>query len=120
MPAIVLESDNYEITAKKIYYEFELNQSCTVIGWMSDDPEIEGGEGLYQRVQKVVAKADEVLKELERIDNLENVRPCGAKKMTRKRKKLPNTIGGYVAHKIFKYNRVLSDGHVRVTIWRIQ
>ena len=102
----VFHEDSVKETARKIYHEFEVNQSCTVIGLEFDG-------------EKVICKGEEVCKELRRLDTLENVRPMG-KKMTRRRKSLPNSIGGYVAHKIFRYDKVTVDSDIRYTIWRVQ
>lgn len=102
----ILESEDYYDMAQKIFYQFEVNQSCTIGGWVvSDDDAIEKGEM--------------VCNELRRLDTQENV--CStAKKPYRKRKIIPDSIGGYMAHKIFKYKRVILDNRPKWTIWRLQ
>ena len=102
----VLETDSIWETARKIYNDFAMHQSCTVKGI-----EIQG--------TKAICKGEEVIKELTKMDKDENIRQYG-KKLSRIRKKLPNTIGGYVAHKMFKYASVTIDNDIRYQIWRIQ
>ncbi len=108
----VFDTDSIETTAKKIYEDFVVGQSCTVKGLELKEGAIIGGKSM-------ICKGEEVIKELERLDRLENVYPVG-KKMSRKRKKLPNTVGGFVAHKIFGWKAVTIDSDIRYQIWRIQ
>lgn len=103
----VFETDSIEETARKIFEDFAIHQSCTVKGleW--------NGE------QRVICKGEEVIKEIERLDRKYNMQKQG-KKLVRKRKRLPNTIGDFVAHKTFKYQKVTVDNDIRYQIWRIQ
>lgn len=94
--------------ADAIFYKFEINQSCLIKGFVMD------GEQLFP-------KGDVVLEMLERIDSKQNMMENGqASGMRRKRKKLPDSIGGYVAHKIFRFKKETIDREYRVTIWRVQ
>lgn len=102
----VYDNETVQEIAYKIYQSFEIFQSCKVTGFIQDGRRME-------------AKGELVLKEIDRLDRLDNVRKMG-EKMTRKRKKPPNTVGGYVAHKIFQWEKNIVDNEVRYTIWRIQ
>lgn len=99
--------------AEKIYHGFEVNNSCSILGYVlvGDDTND------FNPVPKGKVVCDE-LRQLDRIDNYERGN-------RRKRLILPNTIGGYVAQKIFKYHHemiTMEDGkeNVKYTIWRIQ
>lgn len=105
--ARIYEYESFEEMAKKIFFHFEINQSCTVSGY----EEIEGG--------RLVAKGEQVIAELERLDNKHNMTTEG-KVMRRKRAKPIHSIGGYVAHKIWKYRQRIVDSQVKYDIWRIQ
>lgn len=94
--------------AKHIYEIFEVGNSCTVKGFMIDG-------------EDVISKGELVLTELTLRDRLENTNtPIGDKRPRRKRVQLENSIGGYVAQKIFKYEKRTIDKEYRVTIWRVQ
>lgn len=93
--------------AHRIFHHFELLDSCTVYDF---DYDIDGE--LYER-------GEIVKKHLERLDSFHNLKP-GGEKMVRKRHRPKNSIGGWVAHKIFKYQRVLDGGRPKWTFWRFQ
>lgn len=95
--------DVYEIADWLFSDEFILNQSCSVTGYF----EITGG--------RLCAKGERVLEILEGLDLRRN---CD--KGRRKRVKLPNTVGGFVAQKIWKWKMKIVDQEPRYTIWRIQ
>lgn len=103
----VLESDNYMIMAEKIYTVFEVLQSCTISGW------VVGEEDLWEKGQMVCD-------ELRKLDMRDNVKTPKEGRPSRRRKIIPDSIGGYLAHKIFKYKRVVVDNKPKWTIWRIQ
>lgn len=103
----IFADDSIKEAASKIYNDFLINQSCTICG--------------FERIEefRLEEKGLLVCNELRRLDSVDNLRPMG-KKMTRRRKILPDSIGGYVAHKIFKFKRVIVESEVRYTIWRVQ
>ena len=103
----VFAEDSVEDTARKIFYYFELNQSCSVVGWVYS----------AGRTHK---KGDLVLENIKRLDEIENCTGDGKGNSRRKRVIPPNTIGGFVAHKIFRYSRVMVDNEPKINIWRIQ
>lgn len=106
--AQIYDTDSWKVAADKIYREFTVGQSCCI-----------GGIDYLESERRTESRGEMVVKELERLDKLENLRPMG-KKMTRKRKKIPNSIGGYVAHKIFRYSHKFVDSDMKYTIWRVQ
>lgn len=108
----IYDSDSWKETAKKIYNDMPVGVSCSVQG-MIEEVSDEG------KLLSVKSKAELVIAELRRLDRLENLRSMG-KKMTRKRVVLPDSIGGYVAHKIFRFSHKIVDSDVRYTIWRVQ
>ena len=86
-----------------IFSEFEVNQSCTIYGW-----------------QETLPKGLITVEWLRKLDVLENWEACKDGRMRRKRKLLPNSVGGYVASKIFKYHEDMRDGKLVYQIWRFQ
>ena len=97
------EHRNWLQIAYGIFYDFEVNQSITVKGF---DNEVPVGQ--------------KICEELERLDLKENyfIPPDGRPR--RKRYKPDNTIGGFVAQKMFKWKREIRDKKMVYTIWRIQ
>lgn len=93
---IRLDPDDSSVDmAKKIYGGFEVGQSCSIKG----------------------AIGQEVLDHLFALDQHENVQLLASGRTKRKYKYLPNAIGGGIAHKIFRWQRVDKD---KYTIWRYQ
>lgn len=103
----VFEDDDYLDTAKKIYEKFIVLQSCKVKGLILD------GRIAFE-------KGALVAKEIKRLDELDNVKFHG-EKMVRRHKRPPDCIGGYLAHKTFRFKRVIEEnGEPVYTFWRIQ
>jgi len=86
----IYNTDDPKDIAEKIWKFFEVHDLCIVTGF---------------------DKGMAVLKHLEKLDRDENVRGHG-----RVNRKLDNSIGGAVAHKIFRYN----IEKTKYTIWRLQ
>lgn len=110
----ILTDDNYLQIAHKIFYEFDVLQSCRIDGWL----EITGLDG---KIVGTKPKGEWVLEQLKILDDSENIaiRPGDGRKR-RKRVVLPNTIGGYVAHKIFGFKEEIINAVPKISIWRIQ
>ena len=102
----ILATDTIKEIASKIYYGFELHQSCGIDGFEMADGDL-------------VTKGSLVVRELTLLDLADNTEATG-KKIRRKRVMMPNSIGGFVAQKIFRYEEREHLGTIRVTIWRIQ
>ena len=99
--------DNFSVIAHKIFNYFAVNQSTTIVGWFDT------GES-FEKL------GDMVLDEIRVLDKAENVVRNRANGSRRKRKLLPNSIGGYVAHKIFRYKYETINSKPHITIWRVQ
>lgn len=102
----ILKTDSIKEIASKIFYGFEMHQSCSVDGCT----DIEG---------TLFTNGELVLEELRKLDIAENTE-MGGKKIRRKRVILPKSVGGFVAQKIFRFDERDYMGTIRVTIWRIQ
>lgn len=103
----VFEDDDYLDTARKIYEKFIVNQSCKIKGFVFE------GRIVHE-------KGAMVAKEIKRLDELDNVKFHG-EKMVRRHKRPPDCIGGYLAHKTFRFKRVIEEGgQAAYTFWRIQ
>lgn len=94
--------------AREIFYEFEINQSCTIGGFVTNP----GNE-------EVKIRGEVVLECLRQLDVIENFGIEG-KKTRRKRVQLKDTIGGFVAQRIFKYKNEKRGDEIIYKIWRIQ
>jgi hypothetical protein len=99
----IYETDDYMEMAEKIYYHFEVNQSCTIKGFVFDEGE-------------PIPKGKLVLDHINNLDKTEHY----DKRSRRKRVKLPNSIGDYVAGKIFKWDERIQDRKIIYLIWRVQ
>lgn len=108
MPVRIYETDTWNEMAVKIFYEFEIDQSCTIEGFIMDIDKA----GLPDPIPK----GELVLTELESLDSKVN-KSDGAR---RRRKYMNNTIGGYVVKKVFRFNKRITDKFYKVDIWRIQ
>lgn len=95
---------NWFTLAQQIFYDYVINQSVTIKGFENEVP-----------------VGELVCKELERLDVEVNCQSAGeGRPPRRKRYKPPNTIGGFVEHKIFKWKQEIRDKKMVYTIWRIQ
>lgn len=109
MPVFVFESDDPETIADKIW-NFNIGQSCRVSGWLTEGNDEYG-----------ISRAELVLKILARLDVEKQQVPCNNRaKWRRKHIRPDNCIGGYLAHKIFQFSKVVQGNHVKAMIWRIQ
>lgn len=110
MSILINGSDPPRTTAYNIYNQLEVNASIDVYGW-----------AINEISQLLSPLGDLVLEELRYWDDVANIAYFGkTKKKMRKYKYEPKAIGGPLAHKIFKFNKVVLDNVPRVTIWRIQ
>ena len=107
MAQVTADMEAKEI-ADIIFFQFDLHQSCKIEGW----------EYIGKRIHP---KGELVCDEIWNLDRKHN---CyvkdGSKTALRIRKRPANSIGGYAAHKIFKWERFILDNYVKYTIWRIQ
>lgn len=99
----IFETDTYGEMSNKIFYQFEVGQNCTIKGFVYD------GEMAFP-------KGELVIKCLEELDLHENVGTGNR----RKRVKPPQSIGGFVAQKIFRWDKTTRDGKPIYSIWRMQ
>ncbi len=107
---VILHEDTVHQIAYKIFEGFELHQSCTITGYLLDEER-----------KLVLYKGEEVLRVLRKMDEDVNTnRPSGDKRIRRRRIVLPDSIGGYVAQKIFRYKKTVLDDEHRWSIWRVQ
>lgn len=102
--------DSVEIMAQKIFCNFELLQCCTISGFERD------GQGEFRLEEKGKLVCDR----LSELDVERNYHKENSGRYRRKRVKLANCIGGFVAQKIFRWDRRIADSDVKYTIWRIQ
>lgn len=102
----IYETDDYMTMAEKIYKDFEVNQSCTVKGFIVDE-----------KRDEVIPKGKLVLDHIKLLDTDEHVGKSG---LRRKRVKPVNSIGDYVAGKIFKWEERIKDRKIIYLIWRMQ
>ena len=114
----VYADDTIEETARKIFEQFELFQSCTIEGYVMINK-----LGVITNIKEECDDSEErgklVWERLRKLDQHKYAKLYG-KKLLRLRKKIPNSIGGFVAQPIFCHNRRKSDGVVKWAIWRHQ
>lgn len=104
----IFETDNYIEIAMKIFDDFDINQSCCIRGFVLDGEEL-------------IPKGNLVLENLRLIDERENTSKRTHDGRRRRIHKMPkDTIGGYLAHKIFKHKTETREDGIVVSIWRIQ
>lgn len=109
MQVQILPEDDYMTMAEKIYKRFEIGMSCSIYGFVQIPSEM-----------RVIPKGQLVIDEISRLDILDNTDIGSDKRRRRKRVKPPHTIGGYVAHKMFRYEILNTDKGPKVNIWRMQ
>jgi len=107
MAARIYSTDEPVHIGEKIYKMFDVHDLCIVTGlWDSK------------------VKGELVLKEIRRLDILDNVKPDSSGAKIRRSKKVPDSIGGPLAQKIFRYkiegDAKLEPDKVKYTIWRLQ
>jgi len=107
----ILATDNYHEVARKMFYEYQVGQSCTVAGIC----ETKEGE--------IMPKGEAACNELRKLDRIENfVSNKGARGggMRRRRDRPDNQIGDYIANKAFRYSHRGSGAQIKYMIWRVQ
>lgn len=104
----IYDTDTIEIISRKIYFDFEVLQSCTVSGFVMD-----------MEKQKITPKGELVMQELSMLYNDECCKDTGGRKY-RKFAYRENSVGGPIAHKIFTFDKKIVNNEPRYTIWRFQ
>lgn len=110
MSITILYNDTFEDIARKIWNKLNVGSSVDVHGW-----------AINEISQQLSPLGDLVLEFMKFLYEVDNITYHG--KLHKKQRKFyyePKSIGGPLAHKIFKYNKVILDNNPRVTIWRIQ
>lgn len=102
----ILDTDTVHEIAIKIFKHFEINQSCTIKGYVVDISN-----------EDVLEKGLIILNHLERLDIEENTT---GKTHKRKGLKIRNSVGGFVAQKIFKFKREMRNNIPVYQFWRFQ
>lgn len=106
----ILTEDNVYNTARKIWDGFVIGQSGAIWGTV-----IEVNPDTGRNI--LVEKGKAVVDQLREFDRMENTIDCGKR---RKKQTLPDSIGGYVAQKIFRFKREIVNEDIKWTIWRRQ
>ncbi len=102
----IYDTERPDEIAKKIYYQFEVHQSCTIFGF-------------YKGEDDLVPKGEVVMDYIKTYYEIEFCYSRG-ESITRKFKFKPNSIGGPIAHKIFTWDKKIINNEIRYTIWRVQ
>lgn len=105
----VFDEDSSEDIARKIFKHFAVHQSCTISGFSRVNNET-----------RLTPKGEVVLDYLRKMDAKANTQVPPDGRPRRKRRILPNSIGGYIAQKIFTWKWETRDGMPYCTIWRYQ
>lgn len=110
-PIKVLDSHNAKEAAEVIFHYFEPLQNCAIRGY---EYVVKSG------VRVLKPKGELVCDHLTYLDRIHNTRTRADGKIERKVKRHPDSIGGYAAHKIFRFKKVIDNEEPKYTIWRIQ
>lgn len=106
-------TDDVAVMAHKIYNDFKVGQSCTIKGFVFYP-------GDYTE-ETPIPKGLAVKEQLDFLDREENVYvPPNDLRPRRRRVKPPNTIGDFVAQKMFRWEESTRDGVIVYMIWRMQ
>jgi len=104
----IYDTDSIRQIAQKIYNDFDVCASCTIIGFV-----------INEATEQLMPKGEAVVAHLESMDELANCRYIGEKKV-RNYKFRKNSVGGPIANKIFTWEKKIVDSEPRITIWRFQ
>lgn len=106
----IFESDTWDVMARKIFRDFVVGQSCSIIGFVN----VEIGEPTPKGIL--------VALELERLDKFSNSSGNARDgKWRRRRVKPANSIGDFTAQKQWVYKKQIIEGNkIKVDIWRTQ
>ena len=106
MSAKIYSTDNANEIASKIYFNFDVLDSCCVYGFEIDMKE-----------QKLMPKGEMVMAIIEKLYQKDFINSSG----NRKYKTFgENVVGGPVAHKAFKFDKKIVEMEPRYIIWRLQ
>ena len=114
----VYEDDSVEETARKIFEDFTVLQSCTITGYcmLNENKGVTKDKNLCVDVAE---KGELVWQRLRKLDEGKYARLYG-KKLVRIRTKIPNSIGDFVSQPIFSHHRRKDEEIVKWAIWRRQ
>lgn len=102
----IYDTEKPEDIARKIYEQFDVHQSCTIMGF-------------YKGEEDLIPKGKVVMDIIEMLYSLEFCRDKGGKQY-RVYSYKPNSVGGPIAHKIFTWDKKIINNEIRYTIWRVQ
>jgi len=103
----IYDTDTLHEMASKIYDKFEVMQSFSISGFVNTG-------------EKLEPKGKIVLDYIDRLYKTDNVMITSDGKEKKKYKFEKDSVGGPIAHKIFKWNVRVVDKEPRYTIWRLQ
>ena len=109
MSITIYSTDTFEQIAKKVWDNLRVNESIDIHGWAMNEVS-----------QLLSPLGDLVLEYMRYLDEVDNISYGKSGKRQRKLKYEKGGIGGPLAQKIFKWQKVTIDNNPRVTIWRIQ
>ncbi len=94
----------------KAIWNFEVGQSCSVLGIM-EDPEKEGEN---------ISRGAMVLRVLKAMYKDKYYRKTPGAEHSRRRVHFTNSVGGDEAHPIWKFKETTLESNIKVDIWRYQ
>lgn len=103
----IYDTESVEDIVRKIYFNFEVNASCTIYGFI-----------MNEKTEELVPKGEVVIQRLKWWYETENIAPNGRRIW--KYKDTATSLGGPIAHKIFSWEVRIVDSEPRYTIWRVQ
>ena len=105
----IYDTDTVADIATKIFEKFDVHNSVTIFGFLLDES-----------TEHLAPKGELVWNELEKMDFNLNCRMSQDAKKLRNYKWAKDSIGGPIAHKIFRKDVKIIDNQPRWTIWRTQ
>lgn len=104
----IYDTDTIMDIARKVYFEFDINASCSISGFAIKEDE-----------EKLIPKGELVVAAILGLYETENIRISAGKRVKIWNYK-KSSIGGPIAHKIFTWELRIVEKEPRYTIWRVQ
>lgn len=108
MSITILDTDDFRVIAKKVWDRLAVGSSLDIHGWAMNE--------ISQQLSPLGLLVVEQMKYLDEVDNIK----YRGERRVRQYKFMEDSVGGPLAQKIFRWQKVVLNNNPRIRIWRIQ
>lgn len=109
-PIDIVSTNGFDVEtiAKKIYYDFKVNQVCKI-----------AGHKVF--ANDLIINGEKIIEAIRKLDEKENMNKQAKDGRARRKYRFhARAVGGPFAHKMFRWEKRIIDNEIIYIIWRIQ